>query len=1077
MLILLAYLTSTTTTFAQSKTDSRDGMIVEIQSYAARHVDTDSPMQTQLIVDLYRSNMAGLSPREIAQIYESEYSRLKKLKKPNAWETLRPGAGWIVAIILTVLLVLRDLLKDWVATIAKSASAAAYRTVAGNKWFWAAALKRYRAALIKKYHKLHIPFRPNRPLIMKDIYVPLRVAEHAHSVEVDLFQEIADHHRLMVIGTPGSGKSTLLKHIALSYAGGTASGPHYILKIPVLIELYRLNDPEKTLKAQIAEELARNDFPHAERFIKSILDKELLLLLDGLDEVSSSERRRVAQQLKDFFVTHPDCRAVLTCRSAIYEDEFAFIVEQTLELLEFSDNQIRLFLDSWEPDMRQYGKSVEQLMHTLNDRPLIKALARNPLLLTIISYLYTDTEFVLPQSRAEFYRKASDVLLDIWHHEHNQFKGAEKRLVLQHLALFIQDKVGRDKQDRLSVDRIDLLKQLAEVLPSLNLRPEHAVPLLDEIIERSGLVLSIDGGARYQFSHLTLQEYYAAAELFDDMQGLITRFTADPDTWREVVKLWCGLDHDSSDLISALFKLQPISAFECLSDVQKLDPPLGKTVLCYFKDRFDTLCGDDNVVRAFGIVASNARPRGIEAFEFLKALLADSSHVPRMLAAANALSVTNQLNAAKALSLHYKDAYEIRKALVSMGDVAIDELSGLVQTGLVEAVDDLACIRAPRAIETLVECLQHADQELAGRAAWHLANLLQLPEIEEILRKYPGALPETNGEALGWIWQPFDEPTWSKLPRIVSFIISAMERAGREGMPPAPLEIDARLGISICLMHIQTDVNVAPLYEEVTSRESTKASLSVYSLGNAMAKTGVGNCRDELKASLQNIPIKDYEKRVKAMCEAVKATDYFRYLLKCLPHRVGARFLDRLIRGPRPTINDWIKMFHPPQYRFATGWHYRVILAIALLLSIISELHLVVRLFGSGTILSWNNWYLLVASALLPLYWIFMHWAFDIFMDSREFPLITVAGPILGLGVIYDLVDDGCAPIEVIAAVISACWLPIIVVAVSVTLLKVVASYYLIGIWIVLLGICIALWRRGVSLDREARNPLHDLIW
>lgn len=82
------------------------------------------------------------------------------------------------------------------------------------------------------------------------------------------------------------------------------------------------------------------------------------------------------------------------------------------------------------------GKSIEQLMNTLHNRPQIMILARNPLLLTIVAYLYTDTKFVLPHSRAEFYQKSTDVLLDQWHVEHNRFSAANKKLILQHLAVF-----------------------------------------------------------------------------------------------------------------------------------------------------------------------------------------------------------------------------------------------------------------------------------------------------------------------------------------------------------------------------------------------------------------------------------------------------------------------------------------------------------------------------------------------------------------------------------------------------------------------------------------------------------------
>jgi predicted NACHT family NTPase len=151
-------------------------------------------------------------------------------------------------------------------------------------------------------------------------------------------------------------------------------------------------------------------FPKADRFVEQALKhKGLLLLLDGLDEVNGANRASVIQRVRDFLHEH-ECRAIITCRTAVYHSEFANEVERTLEVREFSDQQIRSFLEGWK-DHIPAEKSIEQLIQTLRDRPQILVLARNPLLLSIIAYLYTNPRFVLPHSRAEFYQEATDILL------------------------------------------------------------------------------------------------------------------------------------------------------------------------------------------------------------------------------------------------------------------------------------------------------------------------------------------------------------------------------------------------------------------------------------------------------------------------------------------------------------------------------------------------------------------------------------------------------------------------------------------------------------------------------------------
>ena len=133
-------------------------------------------------------------------------------------------------------------------------------------------------------------------------------------------------------------------------------------------------------------------------------------------------------------------------------------------------------------------KSVEQLLRALRDCPRIMSLGRNPLLLTIIAFLYSDPKFILPHSRAEFYQKATTLLLELWHQEHNRYRMREKHTVLQHLALRFQDSKRRHDRDRRSMDFQTVLAEVKQVLPKVDLDPsKDAKPLLDEIVERSGL--------------------------------------------------------------------------------------------------------------------------------------------------------------------------------------------------------------------------------------------------------------------------------------------------------------------------------------------------------------------------------------------------------------------------------------------------------------------------------------------------------------------------------------------------------------------------------------------------------------
>jgi len=542
----------------------RDEIIKAIQERAQQDVKLGKPAASIEGLNILfgeQAKTAGISMTEVLNIYEEAYIATTPSK---SWvDSIRPEYGWFAAAFLFVLFILRDILKNSITKFFGWLGKNIYKRVAGIRPFWWLALRRYRRALVRKYEELNIPFRPGKPLRMHEVYVPIKVAGTSDTDLLDARQTMLNDKWSVVVGAPGSGKSMLLKNLALTYAQGElVDSPTQ--PIPIYLELNRLNEPSAQLRDHLVEMLDQNDFPNASDFLEAGLTHGLLILMfDGLDEVNSDLREYVVNNIKDLLGKYPNCRAIVTCRSAVYDDEFADLADQKLEIVEFSDQQIQRFLHSWAPDMPP-DKSVENLLRNLRERPRIMALARNPLLLTIIAYLYTDTEFVLPHSRTEFYDKSVSVLLEQWKEKRNKYKAAHKKLVLQHLALFNQDGSLGEGKDRRSIDLPTTLTEIKKVLPSLTLKDDDAQPILDEIVERSGLMIEIDSGTKYQFTHLTLQEFFGALALEADADGLANRYEKDPDAWRETVKLWCGLTHNSTQLIRSIYAKDPIMAFECL---------------------------------------------------------------------------------------------------------------------------------------------------------------------------------------------------------------------------------------------------------------------------------------------------------------------------------------------------------------------------------------------------------------------------------------------------------------------------------------------------------------------------------
>jgi len=869
---------------------ARQELIAEIHEYAARHVDNEQSLKTEEVVNvLYPDNTARMSRGEIGEIYEKEYTKLKEKQDADLWHKIQKDIlkdlGVFRAVIFGILLLLLFLTGNWLTHLINIIGTEVYNRCAGSRLFNRISLEGYRDRLKKKHKQLNILFRSSLSLSLWDIFVPLKVTGTHDSELIDAYQAIATNRRLMVTGAPGSGKSLLLRHIALRYALKDLPDK----PIPVLLELHRLSNSDKSLQDWFVHALAINDVPGAEKFVDHSLESNnLLLLLDGLDEVTSGQRDRIVQQIKDLLDKHPKCRAIITCRTAVYGGIFNDVVDQTLEIVDFSDQQIQQFLTPWEKDMEE-GKSVEQLMQTLLERPEIMRIAHNPLMLTIIAYLYTYTTFILPHSRAEFYQESTNILLKDERREHNnKFKAREKLIVLRHLALFFQDSAKQRQQDKRIMDYQTLLAEVKTVLPGLNIEEEKAVSLLDEIEKRSGLLLKADDlGEKYHFAHLTLQEFFAAAALQDNADDLVTLFQHEPDTWRETVKLWCGLAEDSSDLISKVYEIDPITAFECLADAQKVDPDLAKEIIDHFKTQLGAANTDNAIEKVFGNVGANTSDWGKAVFQFLADTWANSSEKKLRLAALNALSFTNRPEAAQILVKEYSQP-EVRQAFLNMGDLAVSLLADLVESGSEDALDALLAIGTANAAKAIVPWLWQTQTNLAYQAAWRLAVILQQSNIEAALRNYSLTEDQREAKWLDWIWQPFNEPPNSALPIIAGRIAYLISHSPNEAIPKKQFQIDPRLVIPLCSI-------------ELVGRTDFQ-TMAEYKPGD----------------------------------KPIKGVKIFQYLLDSL-ERGKKLYLTHCLRAStkKVTKNHWLNIFRPTEYIFAASWHYKIISLIYKIISLI----------------------------------------------------------------------------------------------------------------------------------------------
>lgn len=411
---------------------------------------------------------------------------------------------------------------------------------------------------------------------------------------IDLLQQ---HAGLVILGDPGSGKTTFLKYLTLRLATGEGQELGLGERLPILAPVAAYANALATGNLRLDDFIAGyfheagSNLPVAAMLRQALEGGSALILLDGLDEVADAGlRRRVFQRIADFYAHHRRAgnKFVLTSRIIGYR-QARLPVEDMVEctLADFSDEQIQAFLEHWslvlekqvhrDSDLARVNAERErqELWSAIQRSPGVRALAANPLLLTILA-LIKRQGVTLPERRVELYDLSLRTLLSTWNRarslglEEVPGQDIDERLTLRllaPLALWMHEAspgVGL-------VNRADLERQLEALFRDRgDAEPEKAAAqFMRDVHDHTGLLLE-RGPGKYGFIHLTFEEYLAAIAIaqkgqldwkviLEEMRGRV----GDP-AWREILLLAIGYvglikgdDQVAGNLVTSLVTEQP----------------------------------------------------------------------------------------------------------------------------------------------------------------------------------------------------------------------------------------------------------------------------------------------------------------------------------------------------------------------------------------------------------------------------------------------------------------------------------------------------------------------------------------
>ncbi|MEM8721776.1 MAG: NACHT domain-containing protein [Cyanobacteria bacterium P01_G01_bin.39] len=221
-----------------------------------------------------------------------------------------------------------------------------------------------------------------RPELSSEI-LPVELDESFDELQqTDIYWQIGQGKTLLILGEPGSGKTITLLQLAEHLIEQT--NRDLTKPIPIVFNLSSWGEKQQPLEQWLIEEFKdKYQVPKlwSEQWLR---EEQLILLLDGLDEVRVNSRDACVRAINEFIDSHNLTEIIVCSRVKDYEAlNEKLRLSSAICLKPLSSEQVYGFLDA-------VGDSLSGLKNLLQQDRDLEQFAQTPLILNVMSLAYQD---------------------------------------------------------------------------------------------------------------------------------------------------------------------------------------------------------------------------------------------------------------------------------------------------------------------------------------------------------------------------------------------------------------------------------------------------------------------------------------------------------------------------------------------------------------------------------------------------------------------------------------------------------------------------------------------------------------